>query len=198
MVKIDFKSKIWLIYCWFRLWFRAIKMCGFEHKSWRIYMKLLLLSVTFISCLLGCRLTVGVCWDVVFIFCRVKALIPSRPPPQAGPSRAERVKTNTNKGLIAQLRRAAYSINSIDWCVLLQAVLDFHRQVGNTVAVVSEQYEELFGASCKMPQDHSQEQMLIQLMGALNVSGRYFTFKEQIKVRAKIPEMICYCKSVAN
>ncbi|KAM4542053.1 cilia- and flagella-associated protein 70-like isoform 3-T3 [Odontesthes bonariensis] len=82
---------------------------------------------------------------------RVKALIPPRPPPRAGPSRAER------------------------------AVLNFHKQVGNTVAVVSEQYEELFGASCKMPQDHSREQMLSQLMGALNVSGGYFSIKEQIK-----------------
>ncbi|KAM4592406.1 cilia- and flagella-associated protein 70-like [Odontesthes bonariensis] len=82
---------------------------------------------------------------------RVKALIPPRPPHRAGPSRAER------------------------------AVLNFHSQVGNTVAVVSEQYEELFGASSNMPQDHSREQMLSQLMGALNVSGRYFTFKEQLK-----------------
>ncbi|XP_069575971.1 cilia- and flagella-associated protein 70 [Brachyistius frenatus] len=82
---------------------------------------------------------------------RVKALIPPRPPLPPGPSRAER------------------------------AVLDFHRQVGNTVSRVSEQYEELFGASCQPPQDCSREQMRIQLMGALNVSGRYFTFKEQMK-----------------
>ncbi|XP_044039092.1 cilia- and flagella-associated protein 70 isoform X3 [Siniperca chuatsi] len=82
---------------------------------------------------------------------RVKVLIPPRPPLPAGPSRAER------------------------------AVLDFHRQVGNVVTHVSDQYEELFGARCKPSEDCSREQMKIQLMGTLNVSARYFTFKEQMK-----------------
>ncbi|XP_071345387.1 cilia- and flagella-associated protein 70 isoform X2 [Trachinotus anak] len=82
---------------------------------------------------------------------RVKALIPPRPTPPAGPSRAER------------------------------AVLDFHRQVGNVVSHVSDQYKELFGARSKPLEDCSQEQMKVQLMGALNVSGRYFAFKEQMK-----------------
>ncbi|KAM7424545.1 hypothetical protein PAMA_000746 [Pampus argenteus] len=82
---------------------------------------------------------------------RVKALIPPRLPLPAGPSRAEK------------------------------AVQGFHRQVGNVVAHVSDQYEELFGAKCKPPEDCSREQMKAQLMGALNVSGRYFAFKEQMK-----------------
>ncbi|XP_070762191.1 cilia- and flagella-associated protein 70 [Enoplosus armatus] len=82
---------------------------------------------------------------------RVKVLIPPRPPLPAGPSRAER------------------------------AVLDFHRQVGNVVTHVSDQYEELFGARRKPSEDCSREQMKIQLMGTLNVSARYFTFKEQMK-----------------
>ncbi|KAM6943491.1 cilia- and flagella-associated protein 70 [Xenentodon cancila] len=82
---------------------------------------------------------------------RLKALIPPRPSPPAGPSRAER------------------------------AVLDFHRQVGNTVAVLSEQYEKLFGTSYSLPPDHNKEQMMIQLMSSLNISGSYFAFKEQIK-----------------
>ncbi|XP_024861279.1 cilia- and flagella-associated protein 70 isoform X2 [Kryptolebias marmoratus] len=82
---------------------------------------------------------------------RVKALIPPRPQHPVGPSRAER------------------------------AVQDFHRQVGDTVAAVSEQYNELFGAERHLPKHLSQEQMLTELMGGLNVSGRYFTFKEQIK-----------------
>ncbi|XP_034736596.1 cilia- and flagella-associated protein 70 isoform X2 [Etheostoma cragini] len=82
---------------------------------------------------------------------RVKALIPPRPLLPAGPSRAER------------------------------AVLDFHRQVGNVVSHVSDQYEELFGTSCKPSGDCSREQNKVQLMGALNVSARYFTFKEQMK-----------------
>lgn len=72
---------------------------------------------------------------------------------------------------------------SLHRCVLLQAVLDFHRQVANTVSRVSEQCEELFGTSHEMPQDDSLEKMKIQLMGALNDSGRYFVFKEQMKVR---------------
>ncbi|XP_041637325.1 cilia- and flagella-associated protein 70 [Cheilinus undulatus] len=81
---------------------------------------------------------------------RVKALIPPRPPPPAGPSRAER------------------------------AVLDFHKQVGNVVSHVSDQCKELFGAM--QPSDAcSREQMMVQLMGSLSVSGRYITFKEQMK-----------------
>ncbi|XP_035764977.1 cilia- and flagella-associated protein 70 [Neolamprologus brichardi] len=82
---------------------------------------------------------------------RVAALIPPKPKRPAGPSRAER------------------------------AVLDFHRQVANTVSHVSEQCEELFGTSCEIPQDDSLEKMKIQLIGALNDSGRYFVFKEQMK-----------------
>ncbi|XP_070687791.1 cilia- and flagella-associated protein 70 [Pempheris klunzingeri] len=82
---------------------------------------------------------------------RLKALIPPRTPLPAGPSRAER------------------------------AVLDFHRQVGNVVSHISDQYQELFGARCKPSEDCSLEQMKVQLMGALNVSARYFAFKEQMK-----------------
>lgn len=69
-------------------------------------------------------------------------------------------------------------------------MLDFHRQVSNVVAHVSDQYKELFGTGCNLSEDCSQEQMKAQLMGALNVSGRYFAFKEQMKVRttSHIPE----------
>ncbi|XP_029135035.2 cilia- and flagella-associated protein 70 [Labrus bergylta] len=81
---------------------------------------------------------------------RVKSLIPPRPLLPVGPSRAER------------------------------AVLGFHRQVGNVVSHVSDQYNELFGAT--QPSDAcSREKMMVQLMGSLNVSGRYFAFKEQMK-----------------
>ncbi|XP_077375016.1 cilia- and flagella-associated protein 70 isoform X1 [Festucalex cinctus] len=82
---------------------------------------------------------------------RVKALIPPKPPCSVGPNKAER------------------------------AVQNFHRQVGNVVRHVLDQYEELFGARLKLPNDCNREQMMAQLMGALNVSGRYFSFKEQIK-----------------
>ncbi|KAJ4947693.1 hypothetical protein JOQ06_009726 [Pogonophryne albipinna] len=82
---------------------------------------------------------------------RVKALIPPRSPLPPGHSRAER------------------------------AVLDFHRQVGSVVTHVSDQHEELFGSRCKAPEGSSREQMMVQLMGSLNVSGRYFAFKEQLK-----------------
>ncbi|XP_043998467.1 cilia- and flagella-associated protein 70 isoform X2 [Gambusia affinis] len=82
---------------------------------------------------------------------RVKALIPPKPKRPAGPSRAEK------------------------------AVLDFHTQVGNAVAAVSEQFAELFGANSKLQESLSKEQILAEVMGGLNVSGRYFTFKEQIK-----------------
>ncbi|XP_077568878.1 cilia- and flagella-associated protein 70 isoform X1 [Stigmatopora nigra] len=82
---------------------------------------------------------------------RVKALIPPRPPSSGGPNKAEK------------------------------AVLNFHKQVGTVVKHILEQYEELFGTKLKLPNDCNREQMMAQLMGALNVSGRYFAFKEQIK-----------------
>ncbi|XP_057689615.1 cilia- and flagella-associated protein 70 isoform X2 [Corythoichthys intestinalis] len=82
---------------------------------------------------------------------RVKALIPPRPPSTGGPNKAEK------------------------------AVLNFHKQVINVVKHILEQYEELFGTRLKLPNDCNREQMMAQLMGALNVSGRYFAFKEQIK-----------------
>ncbi|KAM9408257.1 cilia- and flagella-associated protein 70 [Pholidichthys leucotaenia] len=82
---------------------------------------------------------------------RVKALLPPRPPPPPGPSKAER------------------------------AIFEFHGQVANIVTHVSAQYEELFGTSYPLPQDSSREKMKLQLMGALNDSGRYFAFKEQMK-----------------
>ncbi|KAL6113566.1 cfap70 [Pungitius sinensis] len=82
---------------------------------------------------------------------RVRALIPPKPPHPAGPSRAER------------------------------AVLDFHRQVGNVVTHVSDQYGELLAAGCEPSENLSREQMYVELMGSLNDSGRYFAFKEQMK-----------------
>nr|XP_046250293.1 cilia- and flagella-associated protein 70 [Scatophagus argus] len=82
---------------------------------------------------------------------RVKELIPPRSPLPAGPSRAER------------------------------AVLDFHRQISNVVTSVSDQFKALFGTGCKSSEDCSREQIKVQLMGALNESGRYFAFKEQMK-----------------
>nr|XP_057902112.1 cilia- and flagella-associated protein 70 [Doryrhamphus excisus] len=82
---------------------------------------------------------------------RVKALIPPRPIPSTGPNRAER------------------------------AVLNFHKQVGKVVKHISEQYEELFGTGFQPLTNCNQDQMMAQLMGALNVSGRYFAFKEKMK-----------------
>ncbi|KAK1890837.1 Cilia- and flagella-associated protein 70 [Dissostichus eleginoides] len=94
---------------------------------------------------------------------RVKALIPPRSPLPSGPSRAER------------------------------AVLDFHRQVGSVVTHVSDQHEELFGSRCKAPEGSSREQMMVQLMGSLNVSGRYFAFKEQLKeLKAFVSKLYVY------
>ncbi|CAJ1049257.1 cilia- and flagella-associated protein 70 [Xyrichtys novacula] len=61
-----------------------------------------------------------------------------------------------------------------------RAVLDFHRQVGNVVNHVSNQYNELFGTT-PPSEACSQEQMMAQLMASLNVSGRYFALKEQMK-----------------
>uniref|UniRef100_A0A3Q3M8C4 Cilia and flagella associated protein 70 n=1 Tax=Mastacembelus armatus TaxID=205130 RepID=A0A3Q3M8C4_9TELE len=94
-----------------------------------------------------------------------KPLIPKPSPEEL----ARRVKVLTKPQLLAGPSRAE------------RAVLDFHKQVGNVVSHVSEQYQELFGARCEQSKDCSQEQMEVQLMGMLNVSGRYFAFKEQMK-----------------
>lgn len=74
---------------------------------------------------------------------------------------------------------------SSDVCVfLLQAVLDFHKQVGNVVDQISDQYKELFGMETEGRKENlSQDQMRIQLMDALVSSGRHFAFKDQIRVR---------------
>ncbi|CAG5859657.1 unnamed protein product [Menidia menidia] len=69
-----------------------------------------------------------------------------------------------------------------------KAVLDFHRQVGNTVGAVREQCDELFGASFKPKHENNRDQMLSQLMGALTLSGRYFSFKEQMKDESILAE----------
>nr|XP_061830833.1 cilia- and flagella-associated protein 70-like [Nerophis lumbriciformis] len=62
-----------------------------------------------------------------------------------------------------------------------RAVLNFHKQVGNVVKHISEQYEELFGAGFQASMSCDQDPMMAQLMGALNVSGKYFAFKEKLK-----------------
>ncbi|XP_034019936.1 cilia- and flagella-associated protein 70-like [Thalassophryne amazonica] len=58
---------------------------------------------------------------------------------------------------------------------------NFHYEVSNVVASVLDQYEELFGTRGEESEYCTKEQMKVQLMAALNVSGRYFTFKEQMK-----------------
>ncbi|XP_029981213.1 cilia- and flagella-associated protein 70 [Sphaeramia orbicularis] len=82
---------------------------------------------------------------------RVKALIPPRPPHSGSLTKAER------------------------------AVQSFHRQVGNAVSHILDQYEELFGVGNKPVENCSREQMMAELRGALTVSGRYFALKEQMK-----------------
>ncbi|XP_028295033.1 cilia- and flagella-associated protein 70 [Gouania willdenowi] len=57
-----------------------------------------------------------------------------------------------------------------------RAVMDFHKQVGKAAASVSALCQEWFGTS-----SHPTETMKIELMEALNLSGIYFTVKEQLK-----------------
>lgn len=70
-------------------------------------------------------------------------------------------------------------------CVnLRKAVLDFHKQVGNVVDQISDQYKELFGMEDEDRKENlSRDQMRIRLMDALVSSGRHFAFKDQIRVR---------------
>lgn len=115
--------------------------------------------------------------------CRVKELIPLRPPYPMPPCRAERVKhIQSYRKWNCQKTTVAYLLSCLHGCVILQAVLDFHRQVGNVVSHISDQYKELFGTEHSLSETSNREQMKTQLMGALNVSGKYFTFKERMKV----------------
>ncbi|KAF7655407.1 hypothetical protein LDENG_00056190 [Lucifuga dentata] len=85
---------------------------------------------------------------------RVKELIPPRPPLPGRPSTADKAD---------------------------RAVQGFHSQVANVVGQVLDQFTELFGTGDEALQSSNLEQMKAELIGALNVSGRYFAFKEQMK-----------------
>ncbi|KAM9816916.1 cilia- and flagella-associated protein 70 [Neosynchiropus ocellatus] len=62
-----------------------------------------------------------------------------------------------------------------------RAVQDFHLQVRNVVSQVSDLYLKLFGIQGEKAKHCSRKQVTADLMGALNISGRYFAFKEQLK-----------------
>lgn len=68
----------------------------------------------------------------------------------------------------------------------MQAVQEYQAQIINVAAQVLQQYEQMFGAAfvpCAKPLDPAtQEQRKTQLFGELNCSGKYFAFKEQMKV----------------
>ena len=63
---------------------------------------------------------------------------------------------------------------------------EFQGQVANVAAQVMDQYQQLFGAAfepgASSLDPNTQEQRKRQLLGELNYSGKYFAFKEQLKV----------------
>lgn len=71
--------------------------------------------------------------------------------------------------------------------LLYQAVQEYQAQIASVAGQVLEQYQQLFGPAFlpgEKPLDPtSQEQRKTKLLGELNYSGKYFAFKEQIKVR---------------
>lgn len=70
--------------------------------------------------------------------------------------------------------------------VLVQAVQEYQEQILSVVEQVLQQYEQMFGAAfvpgAKPLDPATQEQRKTQLLGDLNCSGKYFAFKEQMKV----------------
>lgn len=62
----------------------------------------------------------------------------------------------------------------------------YHSQIASVTAQVLDQYQQLFGAAFvpgQTPLDPSlREQRKSRLLGELNGSGKYFAFKEQMKV----------------
>lgn len=71
--------------------------------------------------------------------------------------------------------------------LLYQAVQEFQSQIASVAGQVLEQYQQLYGAAflpgAKPLDPTTQEQRKTQLLGELNYSGKYFAFKEQMKVR---------------
>lgn len=67
-----------------------------------------------------------------------------------------------------------------------QAVQEFQVQVASVAAQVLDQYQQLFGGAFEpgacLPDPNTQEQRKTLLLGELNYSGKYFAFKEQLKV----------------
>ncbi|XP_055085829.1 cilia- and flagella-associated protein 70 [Periophthalmus magnuspinnatus] len=61
-----------------------------------------------------------------------------------------------------------------------RAVQSYHEQVANVVSQVCEQVEELYCCDCSLT-EINREHMKAEVMGELNMSGRYFAFKEQLK-----------------
>ncbi|XP_028841573.1 cilia- and flagella-associated protein 70-like isoform X2 [Denticeps clupeoides] len=70
-------------------------------------------------------------------------------------------------------------------CGAERAVQDFHSQISSIAEHVLQQYQQQFGAPPPGPAPaldiSSQEQRRAQLLGELNYSGKYFSFKEQLK-----------------
>uniref|UniRef100_A0A4W5MX72 Cilia and flagella associated protein 70 n=1 Tax=Hucho hucho TaxID=62062 RepID=A0A4W5MX72_9TELE len=68
-----------------------------------------------------------------------------------------------------------------------RAVQEYQAQIASVADQVLEQYQQLFGPAflpgVKPLDPTSQEQRKTKLLGELNYSGKYFAFKEQIKVR---------------
>lgn len=67
-----------------------------------------------------------------------------------------------------------------------QAVHEYQSQIASVAAQVLDQYQQLFGEAFvpgRTPVDPAmQEHRKARLMGELNYSGKYFAFKEQMKV----------------
>lgn len=69
---------------------------------------------------------------------------------------------------------------------------DYHKRVTNVALAILREYHELFGKQLpdQRPLDHETlEEQKRQLNYELNTSGKYFAFKEQLKVKTPL----CFC-----
>ncbi|XP_028669775.2 cilia- and flagella-associated protein 70-like isoform X1 [Erpetoichthys calabaricus] len=100
-----------------------------------------------------------------------KALVPKRPAEEL----ARRVKELIPARPPLPLRTAGAQ----------KAVGDYHREIVRVADLVMKEYQELFGSAVArgdLALDPSaQEERKRKLLGELNYSGKYFTFKEQLK-----------------
>lgn len=68
-----------------------------------------------------------------------------------------------------------------------QAVNDYHTQIKSIAGAILDEYYSMFGKQESDIDNETLEEQKCQLNYELNCSGKYFAFKEQLKVKHAFP-----------